>query len=152
MKKKVKGTMTIEVAFLVPFIFIVIITCIFLAFHLYNANIAFDNTYATLLKNANSQSLTVQEKFDAVKDDFQNKCVDRMIAVQDATTKLSAGAIVISMEYTFTTDCPFFETVDQGIFNASGSISISSQNPVELLYTCRLAKELIKNEKEGENE
>ena len=143
-EQKMSAMITVEAAFLVPFLIIIIVYCIFLAFHLYNADIAYQSAYLASLRASGHTEVTHSDRYQIASEEYERLTNGQLIAAAYSGRKIEAQAGYVAVEYQIQTEAILPEPFGrEEHFLASDSLRCNVMNPVTLIRTYRTVKQLI---------
>ncbi len=145
----VKGYMTVEASFIIPWVIFIFIFIIYSAYFLYDRCVIFQDSYAYAVRAANKQmSGTDVERY--MNDNAAAQYGNKYIAVSGIKESFKVSEKEIAIEAAGQPKCQFIPNAvlpDIRGWKASADVKASRENPTQFMRICRGAAELTKGKR-----
>lgn len=143
--RRIKASLTLEATFIIPFITIILVIFIYLAFFVYNRCVLSQSIYITALRGSlseNGENVIEQEMKNEIMKDVSNKVLAGKLSVKASTVEDKK----IKNETIMRVRAPFIVFAKKEGINTSWTITtrkyVEIINGAEFLRNCRKIKKL----------
>ena len=140
----VKGYMTVEAAFIIPWVIFIFIFIIYSAYFLYDRCLIFQDSYAYAVRAANKQ-MSVTDVECYMNENAGEQYGNKYIAVSGIKKSFKVSEKEITIEAAGQPECRFIPNTvlpDIRLWKVSAYVKASRENPTQFMRICRGATEL----------
>ena len=156
--KAVKASATIEASFLIPFIIIIIVLCIYMSFYLYNREQLAVVTYCSALRGSQLEQDTLEEQYKKAGSSADYLAMENLLGIGAFGRQIKVTGDYVEVAVSYHQEIPI-QIIPDYFKNASSwdfefKRKVKKLNPVDFIRTCRKV-EMLKNkvmEEKGQGE